>query len=223
MRKISESKKIEVDISNFECIRLKDIREKVKTQVEHFCSEKNPGLGHYLHYHAWQEEVNNYRAFYLIMDGDEIVLYFSLQMGSTIKCHTKTIGGINYIKDGDIYKILDDKLEVDKCVPVVEIPQFCVNDRYRNKRKSWKIIYKEHQYNVGQYVFYKYIVPIVLESAKMIGFQYLILFCADNEQGDLERYYGTMGFKRMDDMACLRDKYSEKLGQHRIIAKSLKI
>ena len=51
----------------------------------------------------------------------------------------------------------------------------------------------------------------MLDVAGKVGLQYLILFCADNETGDLEKYYNTMGFEKMDDMACLRDSYSKDL------------
>lgn len=61
-------------------------------------------------------------------------------------------------------------------VPVIEIPQLCVNDRYKNRVKSWKVNYKGNSYNVGHFVFYKHIVPIVLDVAEKVGFQYLILF-----------------------------------------------
>lgn len=132
-------------------------------------------------------------------------------MGATIKCHKKSIGGIVYDSEKKEYRIDDDKIEVTSVVPVIEIPQLCVNDRYKNKVKSWKVNYNGSVYSVGHFVFYKHIVPIVLDVAEKVGFQYLILFCADNETGDLEKYYKTIGFERMDNMACLRDNYSKDL------------
>lgn len=213
MRKISEDKKKNIDITKFECKRLKEVAgdNEIKVQIEHFLSEKNHNLGGYLHYHARTEESANYRAFYVILDDKDIVLYFSLQMGATIKCHKKYIGGIKYDTELERTHIDKDKIEVTNVVPVIEIPQFCVNDRYRNKVKSWKVEYKGIIYNVGQFVFFKYMVPIVLDVAEKVGFQYLILFCADNAERDLEKYYKTMGFERMDNMACLRDEYSKDL------------
>lgn len=80
-------------------------------------------------------------------------------------------------------------------VPVIEIPQLCVNDRYKNRVKSWKVNYKGNSYNIGHFVFYKHIVPIVLDVAEKVGFQYLILFCADNETGNLEKYYKNLDLR----------------------------
>lgn len=213
MRVKPMSKRKELNVDNFTCKRLKQVSDNnnIKVQIEHFLSEKNQGLGHYLHYHARTEESNNYRAFYVILDDEDIVMYFSLQMGATIKCNKKNIGGIIYNSEKGEYHIDDDKIEVTSVVPVIEIPQLCINDRYKNKVKSWEVNYNSCSYNVGQFVFYKYIVPIVLDVAEKVGFQYLILFCADNETGDLEKYYKTMGLERMDDMACLRDSYSKDL------------
>lgn len=211
MRQIPDYKKKEIDISNFKCVRLKYIRNQIKPQIRDFLCEKNYGLGQYLHYHAWPEELENYRAFYVVMDDEEIVMYFSLQMGSTIRCKKKRIGGVFYDSKTKTHFIDTDKLEVEKCIPTIEIPQFCVNDRYRNKRKNWTVNYLGREYTVGEYVFYYYIAPMVIQSAETVGFQYLILFCADNNNGTLEDYYKKLGFMRMDDMACLRDRYSKGL------------
>ncbi len=195
------NKRKELKVDNFTCKRLKEVfdNNNIKVQIRDFLSTKNPGLGKYLHYHAKTEEANNYRAFYLILDNEEIVMYFSLQMGATIKCRTKEIGGVIYDSKKEKYYIDDDKIEVTSIVPVIEIPQLCVNDRYKNRVKSWKVNYKGNSYNVGHFVFYKHIVPIVLDVAEKVGFQYLILFCADNETGNLEKYYKKLGFKRMDN------------------------
>ena len=98
MRVKPMSKRKELNVDNFTCKRLKQVSDNnnIKVQIEHFLSEKNQGLGHYLHYHARTEESNNYRAFYVILDDEDIVMYFSLQMGATIKCNKKNIGGIIY-------------------------------------------------------------------------------------------------------------------------------
>ncbi len=211
MRKIPEYKKKDIDIDSFQCKRLKYIRENIKSQIRDLVSERNPGIGKYLHFHSWREEINNYRAYYVVMDDEEIVLYFSLQMGAMIKCNKKEIRGIIYQPETDTHRIEDDKIEIDTIVPAIEMVHFCINDRYKIKRNSWIINYKGIEYKVGQYIFYKYIVPIVIEAAENVGFQYLTLFCADDEHGSLEKHYKTMGFERMDDMACLRDKYSKDL------------
>lgn len=211
MRKVPEHKKKELDVSKFYCVRLKEIRPEIKNKIQYFKSERNPGLGRYLHNYAWREELNNYRAYYVIMDGEEIVLYFSLQMGAMIKCHKKEIGGVLYHQEMNVYKIENDKIEIDKIVPAIEIPHFCVNDGYKKRRKKWTVTYKGVDYTVGQYAFYKYIVPLVIGAAENVGFQYLTLFCADDENNTLEKHYKTMGFERMDDMACLRDSYSKDL------------
>ena len=74
---------------------------------------------------------------------------FLFKWGATIKCHKKNIGGIIYNSEKEEYRIDDDKIEVTSVVPVMEIPQLCINDRYKNKVKSWKVNYKGCLYNVG--------------------------------------------------------------------------
>ena len=112
MRQIPDYKKKEIDISNFKCVRVKYIRNQIKPQIRDFLCEKNYWLGQYLYYHAWPEELENYRAFYVVMDDEEIVMYFSLQMGSTIRCKKKRIGGVFYDSETKTHYIDTDKLEV---------------------------------------------------------------------------------------------------------------
>ena len=80
-------KRKELNTNSFTCKRLKQVSDNnnIKVQIEHFLSEKNQGLGHYLHYRARPEESNNYRAFYVILDEEDIVMYFSLQVGGNNK------------------------------------------------------------------------------------------------------------------------------------------
>ena len=216
MRKVPESKKRDLCVEDFACIRLKDaIHDRSLVQKLNFIrSEKNHSLAAYLHFRGKLEENNNTRAFYVIIDEknhNNIVMFFSLQAGATIKCHEKRIGGVIFDERLQANIIQDDKLEVGTIVPVVEIPHFCVNDVYRSKVKTWKVNHNGRTITVGTYVFYQFIAPIILDAADKIGVQYVILFCSDDGTEKLYAHYKSLGFKKMDDMACLRDSYSQGL------------
>lgn len=205
--------KKDIFLDEFSCARLSSDKEH-NSLIKHFTSRKSLLLPAYLQRFAWTEDTRNYRAFYLVKEKNRIVCYFSLQCGLLVKCREKLLGGVvgKSVNDRTSYYIDRDKIEVTSVIPAVELAHFCVNDTYRKKKKTDKIMVGVQEYSMGVYVFYKYIAPIILELSQTVGVQYVYLFCADNGLGQLTKYYtNQLNFCVMDDMACIRPEYDENL------------
>ncbi len=205
-------KRTPVNISNFTCERFSTDRHN-KNMVEGFNSDTNGSLSAYLKRSAWFEDTNNKRVVYLVKDKTKIVMFFSLQCGSLIKCHHKVLHGINHRVQDNVneYYIDDDIIDVTDVVPAIEISHFCINDSYRKRKTEWRVKNSLVEYRIGQYIFYKFIAPILIDTSTKIGVEKVYLFCADDGSGKLIKYYNELNFDIMDDMACIRSKYDNKL------------
>ena len=209
---LRKHKKSPIEVSKYKCARLISDHNN-KSLISTFLSFKNPSLGAHLQRNAWHEEQNNKRAYYLVKEGNKIVLYFSLQCGILIKSHEKILRGIGHKEtdDGIAYFIDNDIIDVTKTVPAIELSHFCVNAAYRNKKSEWTINNGPFKYKVGQYCFYQYIAPLVIDIADKVGVEIIYLFCADVGDNKLFEYYSSLNFKIMDDMACIRSEYENYL------------
>lgn len=209
---LRKHKKDKIIITDFRCSRMISDRNH-KSLISTFSCSKNPSLAGHLKYKAWGEEQNNKRAYFLIKEGNKIVLYFSLQCGLLIKSNEKILGGINHRETaaGPEYYINSDIVDVTKTVPAIELAHFCVNDTYRQKKIKWKILNGPFEYRVGQYCFYEYIAPIIIDIADKIGVEIVYLFCADDGNQTLFDYYSSLNFSIMDNMACVRSDYEANL------------
>lgn len=208
-----EQFKKDIFVDQYSCSRLTSEREH-NVLIKHFTSRKSLTLPVYLQKHAWDEDKRNYRAYYLVKEGQRIVCYFSLQCGLLVKCHKKILGGVvcKEIEGKRDYFIDRDKIEVSAVIPAVELAHFCINDTYRSKKKTALIKYGIQEYSIGVYVFYKFIAPRIVELSKKVGLQYTYLFCADDWSGRLTNYYmQQLNFHLMDDMACIRPDYDDEL------------
>lgn len=208
-----EQFKKDIYVDRYSCSRLSSNREN-NALIKHFKSRKSLTLPLYLQRHAWDEDKRNYRAYYLVKEDQRIVCYFSLQCGMLVKCHKKILGGIvcKELNGKTDYFIDSDKIQVSAVIPAVELAHFCINDSYRDKKKTVLIKYGVQEYSIGVYVFYTYIAPTIIEMAEKVGVQYAYLFCADNWTGRLTNYYmEKLNFELMDDMACIRPDYDDEL------------
>ena len=203
-------------VDEFSCERLSAHKENTQL-IKSFTSYKSLELPEYLKRYAWREDARNQRAFYLVKERKKIVCYFSLQCGMLVKCHKKLLGGIvgKNTSSGTEFYIDTDKIEVSEVLPAMELAHFCINDLYRSKRID-VIKCGVREYSIGAFVFYKHIVPIVLEVAQKSGLRYLYLFCANDAIRDpfkrLNNYYmQQLNFRIMDDMACIRPDFDEDL------------
>lgn len=202
-------KKSEIEANLLSCVRLSKSHHH-KCLIRGFNSYRAPGLSNYLKYNAWHEETTNYRAYYLILDGEKIVMYFSLQCGLLIQCHKKMLGGIGHQTgtQGIEHFIDDDKIDVTTVLPGIELAHLCANDSYRRRKATTKIKHGIWEFPLGVYVFYKFIGPQIIEVAKNSGLQYVYLFCADDGTEKLINYYSNeLHFAIMDDMSCIRQEY----------------
>ncbi len=209
---LRRNKKSKIEISKYTCSRLLSDHNN-KSLISTFSCSKNPLLAANIQRSAWFEEQNNKRAYYLIKEDSKIVLYFSLQCGLLIKSHEKILRGIGHKETttGFEYYINDDIVDVTKTIPAIELSHFCINDSYKNKKNEWFILNGPFKYHVGQYCFYQYIAPIVIDIANKLGVEILYLFCADEGNGKLFNYYSLLHFKIMDDMACVRSEHENNL------------
>ena len=205
-------KKSKIEISKYTCSRLLSDHNH-KALISTFSCSKNPSLAANLQRRAWFEEQNNKRAYFLIKEGTKIVLYFSLQCGILIQSHEKILRGIGHRETttGFEYFINDDILDVTKTIPAIELSHLCINDSYRNKKNEWRIYNGPFKYRVGQFCFYQYIAPIVIDIATKLGVEIIYLFCADEGNGKLFEYYSLLNFKIMDNMACVRSEHEKNL------------
>ena len=91
----------------------------------------------------------------------------------------------------DIKGVFTENLQrVGQTFAGVEIVQFCANENYRDLFNS--LGFFPH---FGAIVFWRFLVPKVLEVRKYIGCQYLFLFAADTSDDEsLIRYYRTLHF-----------------------------
>lgn len=93
--------------------------------------------------------------------------------------------------DIDINKLFSKhQLSVGKSFSGVELMHFCANDEYRT---IWPLIDIKP---LGAVVFWQFVVPIVLDTIKLVGCEYLYLFAADLTEDELlVRYYSEyLGF-----------------------------
>lgn len=205
-------KKSKIEINKYTCSRLLSDHNN-KALISTFSCSKNPSLAAHLKRKAWFEEQNNKRAHFLVKEDNKIVLYFSLQCGILVQAHKKILSGINHRETdtGTEYFIDDDIIDVTKTIPAIELSHFCVNDSYRNKKSEWVVYNGPFTYKVGEYCFYQYVAPIVIDIAEKVGVEILYLFCADEGSDKLLEYYSSLNFKIMDDMACVRSDYENNL------------
>ena len=91
----------------------------------------------------------------------------------------------------DIKGVFTENLQrVGQTFAGVEIVQFCANENYRDLFNS--LGFFPH---FGAIVFWRFLVPKVLEVRKYIGCRYLFLFAADTSDDEsLIRYYRTLHF-----------------------------
>lgn len=209
---LRRQRKSKIDISKYTCSRLISNHDN-KSLISTFSASRNPSLAFHLQRMAWFEEQNNKRAYFLIKEDNKIVLYFSLQCGLLVKSHEKILRGIGHkeTETGIEYYIDADIIDVTKTVPAIELSHFCTNDSYRNKKTEWQIFNGPFKYKVGEYCFYHYIAPIVLDLAEKVGVEILYLFCADEGNNKLFEYYSSLHFDVMDNMACIRSEYEKHL------------
>lgn len=225
-------------ISEFTCERLtSDLKNKELIQC--FENTRNKSLALKLKTEAWNEDCDGINAYYIIKYHGEIALYFSLQCGALfrpfdeskfeqeLKKIKDTIAPILYRKDctkkvkrkqqiKDTLKLIEmDRVrEFNKLIyrvqsthAGIELVHFCANED-----TIAKIDNPIENHTIGEMLFWRFLVPKVLEIKELIGCQYLFLFAADlTESQDLVNYYKVaLHFYQPNDISTNKPYYDFK-------------
>ena len=95
-------------------------------------------------------------------------------------------------------------LRVDEAFPAIELVHFCVND---NARDSWdrKLMGRP----LGEVMFWRFVVPKMLEINRLISCEYAYLFAADGSvDGSLINYYeNALHFERPVNVGGIKPRY----------------
>ncbi len=171
-RHVSEVKfdEFNLETERFSLEHLLDSEENVAL-IEQFSAPNNAaGLENYLKYSAFDDEKRNYGRTYLVKDKStgEIVCYFSLRTGL-------------------ITMQVSDAPERFETIPAIELSNFAVDTRYRERHTIAK--------KIGFLMFNYFIMPLVREIAKYVGVNSLYIYALPNER--LIGHYKTMGFCRL--------------------------
>lgn len=105
----------------------------------------------------------------------------------------------------DLQQELNNNItHVGKTYSAVELVHFCANDEMRDWWEDLKM-----PYSLGVTVFWLFIVPIILDTRKLIGIQYLFLFAADlSEDRELIKYYqDNLMFTLDEERATVKPLY----------------
>lgn len=105
----------------------------------------------------------------------------------------------------DLQQELNNNItHVGKTYSAVELVHFCAND---DTRDWWEEL--DVPYSLGIIIFWMFIVPIILDTRKLIGVQYLFLFAADlSDDRDLIKYYqDNLMFTLDEDRATVKPLY----------------
>ena len=131
------------------------------------------GLKAYITKYAFDDEEGGLMRTYLVRtcNTEELVGYFSIKAG--------LISGNEEEVDGQI--VLDT-------LPGVELANFAVNSAYIDKHPDYK--------GIGAIIFSDCILPLIEETAKIVGVRVVYLFALPFEK--LIERYKTYGFMRLD-------------------------
>lgn len=98
----------------------------------------------------------------------------------------------------------DKILRVDVAFPAIELVHFCVNDLVRDE---WKALGLGR--GLGETMFWKFVLPKMLEINRLVGSEYAYLFAADTSRSEtLINYYETaLHFERPTNIGGIKPTY----------------
>lgn len=98
----------------------------------------------------------------------------------------------------------DKIIRVDVAFPAIELVHFCVNDVVREEWKSFRM-----GRPMGEVMFWKFVLPKMLEINRLIGCEYAYLFAADGSRdGTLINYYeNALHFERPTGIGGIKPSY----------------
>ena len=204
--KISQN---QIDIlKSLKCQRLKD-DEKNMYLVEEFSNSINDDIAQTLRNEAFKEDESNSVAYYVVKHPNgQILFFFSLIRAS--KGITKDDLHKLHLLKLDILEELEKEISNKEIARVgstfsgIELVHFCSNT---DTDDLWANL--ELPQLRGTTIFWFFVVPMVLETLKYVGCQYLFLFAADRSKDEkLVRYYeDQLNLNRPDDLATAKPFY----------------
>ena len=98
----------------------------------------------------------------------------------------------------------DKIVRVDMAFPAVELVHFCVNDRVRDEWKALKL-----GHSMGETLFWRFVLPKMLEINSLVGCEYVYLFAADSSRDNtLIKYYeDVLHFERPTALGGIKPQY----------------
>ena len=98
----------------------------------------------------------------------------------------------------------DKIVRVDMAFPAVELVHFCVNDRVRDEWKALKL-----GHSMGETLFWRFVLPKMLEINSLVGCEYAYLFAADSSRDNtLIKYYeDVLHFERPTALGGIKPQY----------------
>lgn len=95
-------------------------------------------------------------------------------------------------------------VRVGSTYPAIDLVNFCANE---SSQVWWKTFGINH--SMGEVIFWRFVVPIVFETQKWVGCQYLFLFAADISQDEtLINYYNVgLKFEKLLDLGTSKPQY----------------
>lgn len=136
--------------------------------IKGFSAKKGQGLERYLRYQAFPDEDSGTMRTYMIRNEKtgELAAYFSLKAGL-----------VSTNEQDSSFDVL----------PGVELANFAINDNYIDAHPHFK--------GSGEIIFGKFVVPKVLEAAKIIGVRFIYIFSLPEDR--LIEKYMEYGFQRL--------------------------
>ena len=109
-----------------------------------------------------------------------------------------------YLKKEKRSEPSDKIIRVDVAFPAIELVHFCVNDLVRDEWKSLGL-----GRSMGECMFWKFVLPKMLEINRLIGCEYAYLFAADTSRdGTLINYYeNALHFERPRGIGGIKPQY----------------
>lgn len=97
-------------------------------------------------------------------------------------------------------------IRVDESHPAIELVEFCANDK---TKRCWKDYGMGAHNKMGVTLFWKFIVPIMLQINSLIGCEYVYLFAADQTAvGKLTNYYREeLHFENLLELGAIKPAY----------------
>ena len=113
--------------------------------------------------------------------------------------HTK-----RYLKKEKRSEPSEKILRVDVAFPAIELVHFCVNDLVRDEWKSLGL-----GRSLGETMFWKFVLPKMLEINRLVGSEYAYLFAADTSRDEslINYYENALHFERPTNIGGIKPHY----------------